>query len=112
MLGLFCEKIYNAMTNHNDGDNNRNEDKKYDGNAASGSGSDGPIFDPITTLRSGLGLAENDRSTMTTDLWSRCHVYLRVGIYLPHKYPINSIVNMCHKLLYAKIGVWDYAAES
>ena len=53
MLGLFCNKTYGAMTNHNgrddDGDNDGNKDKNDDNNAASRSGSDGPIFDPIAT---------------------------------------------------------------
>ena len=49
MLGICLKKIYGAMTNHNDRDDDRNEDENYDDNAASGSGSDGLIFDPIAT---------------------------------------------------------------
>ena len=62
MLGLCRNKIYGAMTNHNDRDDDRNEDENYDDNAASGSGSDGLIFDPIATPWSCLGLAEEDRA--------------------------------------------------
>ena len=99
------------MTNHENGDddrdNNRKTDKNNDKNSASGSGSDGPIFYPIVTPRLGLGLAEEDRSTtmMVLRLWR--HIYLSDRIYLPYKFPINSIVNMFHKLMYAKIGVLD-----
>ena len=53
MLGLCCNKTYGAMTKYdyrdNARDNDRNKDGNYDKNAATGSGSDGPIFDPITT---------------------------------------------------------------
>ena len=107
MLVQCCDKTYGAMTNHNDGDNDGNEDKSDDGNAASGSGSDGWIFDPIATPRSCLDLVEEDWATITTGLRPRRHMYLRVGIYLPYKYPINVIVNMRHKLLYTNIGVFD-----
>ena len=99
------------MTNHDngdtDGDNDGNDDGKDDDNAASGSGSNGPIFDPIATSWSLLGLAEEDRATTTTALRPLRHMYLRVGIYLPYKYPIDDIVNMFNKLLYVQIGVLD-----
>ena len=111
MLGLCYDKTYGAMTNHyngdDEGDNNGNEDGNYDDNAASGSGSDGPIFGPIVMPLSRLGLAEEYRMTKTMAMRLRRQMYLRVGIYLPYKYPINAIVNMCHKLLYARIGVLD-----
>ena len=62
MLGLCCNGIYRAMKNHDDGyddgDIDGNEYGNNDENVASGLGSDGPIFDPITTPRSHLGLAE------------------------------------------------------
>ena len=52
------------MTKQDDGDddgaNDGNEDKNDNNNAAAGSGSDGPIFDPITTPRSRLILAEEE----------------------------------------------------
>ena len=53
MICLFCDKTYSAMTNYDDGDDNKNDDgnkdRNYDDSATSGSGSDGPIFNPITT---------------------------------------------------------------
>ena len=51
------------MTKYDDGDDDGNEDGNDDDYAAAGSGSDGPIFDTITTPRSRLGLAEEDRAT-------------------------------------------------
>ena len=111
MLGLCCEETYGETTNHNkveeDVDNNRNEDGNDDNNAASGSESDGPIFDPIVRPRSCLGISEEDWATTTTSLQPQRHVYLRVRIYLPYKFPINEILVLCHTLLYAKIGVLD-----
>ena len=111
MLGIYCNKTYGAMTNHEDRDdggyNNRNEDKNNDDNTASGSGSDVLIFDPIATPWSCLGLTEEGWVTTTRKLVPRLHMYLRVRIYLPYKHPINAIVNICHKLLYAKNFVLD-----
>ena len=63
------------------GEDEGNEDKNDDDNAASGSGSDGPIFDRITTPRS--------RGT------SAAHY-------------IYTILKMRHKLMYAKFGVLDW----
>ena len=84
MIGVCCDKTYGAMTNHynedDNGDNNGNEDENDDDNATFGSGSDGPIFDPIVMPRSCLGLAEEYRVTMATDLWLWFHMYLCVGI--------------------------------
>ena len=45
------------------------------------------------------------------DKYLRRTMYLRVEIYLPIKYPINAVVKVCHKPLYAKIGIWTCAAE-
>ena len=88
MIGLCCNKTYGAMTNHDngddDGDNDGNEDGNNNDNAAHGSISDFPIFDLIVMPRSRLSLAEEDWATTAL----RSHVYLRVGIYLPYKYPI------------------------
>ena len=64
----------------NDGDNDGNEDGNDDDNAAAGSGSDGPIFDPISTPHSRLGFAEEDRATKATELRPRRTMYLRVGL--------------------------------
>ena len=53
------------MNKYNDVDDNRdnyiNEDEEDIDNSAAGSGSDGPIFDPIKMPRSRLSLAEGDR---------------------------------------------------
>ena len=51
-----------------DGDNDGNEYKNNNVNAASGSGSNGKIFDPIVTPRSYLGLTEEDRGMTMTAL--------------------------------------------
>ena len=84
---------------------NVNKDGNNDENAASGSGSDDPIFDPIAMSWYHLGITEEDQATIATALRPRHHMYLLVVIYLPYKYPIHAILNMFHKLLYAKIGV-------
>ena len=59
MFGLLCGKTFGTMTNYDngdeDGDNNGKEDGNNDNNATSGLGSDGPIFDPITTPQSRRG---------------------------------------------------------
>ena len=48
---LFCNKMYGAMTKYDNGDDNGYNDKNEYGNnnknAASGSGIDDLIFDPI-----------------------------------------------------------------
>ena len=75
-----------------------------DNNTAVGSGSYGPIFDPITTPWSRLSIMEEDRTMTATVLWPWCTMYVHIGIYIFH---INIMVNMCHKLMYAKIGVLD-----
>ena len=67
-----------------DGDNDGNKDEKVNNNAASGSGSNGPIFYLIMKPRSHLVLAEEDRATTITALWPWQHMYLRVGIFLPY----------------------------
>ena len=51
-----------------------------------------------------LILAEDDRATTPKTLRPRLTMYPHTGIYI---YPINTTLNMCHKLLYAKIGVLD-----
>ena len=88
MLDLCCDETYIAMTNHVDrydyGDNDRNEDVNDNDNASSRSGSDGPIFNPISAPWSCLGLAEKDEATMTMVLWLRHHMYIRIVIYLPY----------------------------
>ena len=89
MLGLCWDKTYVKITNHDDGydrrDNNVNKEKNKDDNAASWSGSDGPIFDPIETPWSGLGIVEEEWATMVVAMWPRRHMYLWIGIYIPYK---------------------------
>ena len=104
MLGLFCDGKYGAMTNYDDrdieSDDDGNEDGNDNNNAASGSGYYGTIFDTITiNLYRGGG-----RSTMGTALRPRRTMYPRVGLYI---YPIKTLLKMCHKLLYAKFGVFE-----
>ena len=52
MLGLCCDKTCGATMNYDErddsGGNDRNEDGNNNDSAASGSGYDGPIFNPIT----------------------------------------------------------------
>ena len=87
MLGLCYDETYGAMTNHDDRDDDGDNDGNEDNKASSRSGFDGLIFDPITTPRSRLGLAEEDQVTMTMDMRPRRPMYLRVGIYLPGRRP-------------------------
>ena len=58
---------HRTMTNYDngddDGDDDRNEDGNNDENTASGYGSDGPIFDPITKLQSHGGGLGNDSNS-------------------------------------------------
>ena len=80
------------MTNYDGGDDDGNDDGSDDGNdddnAASGSGSDGPIFDPITTSRyRGVGSGNDGNSTAAVVHYiSTC-----CTIYLPYKYPIKDV---------------------
>ena len=60
MLGLCSDETYGAMKNYDDGDDDGNEDRNDDDNAASGSGSDGLVFDPITTPQSHRGGSGDD----------------------------------------------------
>ena len=63
-----------------DGDNDGDQDgKKYD-NAASRSGYNGTISNPITTPRSRLGIIEEDRATIPTALQPWRTTYLCVGL--------------------------------
>ena len=57
MLVLRSDKTYSAMTNYDVGDNDGNKDN----NAASGSGSYGPILALIIMPRSRGGGSENNR---------------------------------------------------
>ena len=95
-------KKYNDGDGH--GDNGGNEEGNDDDNETSISGPYGPIFDPIIMPRSHLGIVKEDWLKMTTALRPRRTMYIRIGLYTD---PINSIVNVYHKLLYEKIGVLD-----
>ena len=63
MFGLLRKKHSEIMTYNekdDDGDDNRNKGRSDDGNAASGSGSDGLIFDLTTTPLSCGGVSGNE----------------------------------------------------
>ena len=94
MLGLYCNETYGAMKKCDNGDGGGDNDD----NAAAGSVSD--IWSLIQSKH--LGLEEEYWATVATALRPRHTMYLRVGLYI---YPINTIVKMYHKLLYAEIGV-------
>ena len=108
MLGLCCYEKFITTTKYYRGDNNEDNDRNSNGNdnenATTGSGSGGPIFDPITTPWSCLGIAEEDCAMAVTLLQPQPTIHLRVRLYI---YPIKTIVKMCHKLLYEKIGGSD-----
>ena len=77
------------MMDYDDGDDNRNNDGDKDGNnygnAASGSGSDGPIFDWITTPRSSGGVSGDNGNgpAATAHYVSICrNIYLPFLLYL------------------------------
>ena len=90
-----------------DKDNDRNKDINDDENSAAGSGSDGPIFNlqsdydtsAIPRSRGGLLGDNGNVSAAPTHYVSTCWT-----IYLSLK---KTILNMYHKLLYAKIGILD-----
>ena len=67
----------------------------------------GSVYDwsPICdTINNALGLAEEDWEMTATDLQPQRTIYLCVALYI---YPINTLLKMHHKLLYAKSGVLD-----
>ena len=78
-----------------------NEDVNNNYNATSGSWSDGPILNLIMLpCSSGWGLGNNAENNAYVDHY----VYTFWTIYI---YPIKTTLNMCHKLMYAIIGVLD-----
>ena len=92
MLGLCCNETYGAMTNYDnrddDGDNYGNKDVNDDDNAAFGSGSDGPIVNPIMTPRScGGGSGDNGDGSAATAHYLSTHR----TIYLPFKGHIKDV---------------------
>ena len=92
MLGLCCDETYGAMTNYNNGDDDRDNDGNKDGNdddnAASESGSDGPIFDVISTPWSRRGGSGDDDygAAAAAHYVSTCRT-----IYLPYKDHIKDV---------------------
>ena len=89
MIGLHCDETYSSITNHDSGDDDRdndgNEDANEDKNAASGLGSDGPIFDPITTPWPRLSLTLGGRfpfSLILPNIWGYTKVKYPPGISL------------------------------
>ena len=100
---LSCHLLSTLCWNQKKGNEDGNDDK----NSASVSGSNDPIFDPMIQyliLSRRLSLAEEDQMMTTTALWTRRTKYLHVGLYI---YSIKTILKMCYKMLYAKIGVLD-----
>ena len=85
---------HTTMENYEDGDDDEDDDRKEDGNndknGASGSGYDGLIFNPITTPWScGGGFFENGNNKEAVMNY------------------ICTLLNMYHKLLYAKFCLLD-----
>ena len=103
MIGLCCNEKYGAITKYDDGDddgdNDGKEDRNDDDNAAAGSGF--PWSDLIFNNDASVSWRRIGRWGAIA-LRTRRTMYLRAKLYI---YPINTIVNMCHKLLNAKIGV-------
>ena len=88
------------MTNYDDGDKDGNKDRNDDGIAASISGSNGLIFNLITMPQSRVGVSGDNGNSAAA---AAHNVSMSRNIYLPYK----TILEMCHKRLYAKIGVLD-----
>ena len=92
MIGLCYDKTHGTMANYDDGygdrDDDGNEERNYDVNATSESGSDGPIFDPIMTPRyCGRGSGDDvDGAADATKYICTCR-----NIYLPYKGPIKNV---------------------
>ena len=90
MLGLYCNKLYGEMKNMMMETTleiiTENRDGKDNANDTFGSGLDGPVFNPITTPWSLLGLIKEDQAMTETVLQPRITMYLHVGLYI---YPIK-----------------------
>ena len=90
------------MKKYNDGyDDGYNDGNKYRKTTTM------PLSDHYPMVRSSiqsqrLGLTEEHQSMVAMVLWKKRNMYLRLGIYIC---PIETMVTMCHKLLYLKIGV-------
>ena len=88
MLGLCCDKTYGAITNYDDGYDDRNKDINDDDNAASGSEFYGSIFNPITILWSRGGVS-GDNVDGAADVAH--YIFTCCTIYIPYKYPIKDV---------------------
>ena len=82
---------HTTVANYNDGTDHGNEDGNDNGNDAYGSGSDGKIFDPITTPLYCIGVSGNDIDGNTA-----------VVHYM------STLLNICHKLLNDNFDVSDW----
>ena len=85
MLGLCKEETYGAMSNYNGVDDDGNEDRNDDNNAAYRSGSDGLIFDMTPTPQSHGGGPVKD-GYVTTAIAH--YIYVCIALYI---YPIKTI---------------------
>ena len=104
MLDFCCEKIYGTMKTYNneDGDVDING-KKTETNTTMA------LPDKDTTVRSliwsrRLGIVEDDRVMTATALRPLRTMYIHIRLYI---YNMKTILKMCYKLLYTKIGVLD-----
>ena len=90
MLGICCDGTYGAMMNYDNedenGDNNGDKDGNGNNNATNGSGYDGMIFDPITTLWSLGGVPGNNGYKPKAH-----YVSMRQTIYLPYNNHIKDL---------------------
>ena len=79
---------HTTMGKYDNGYDDENEDVNNDDNAASGSGSDVPIFNPITTPRShGGGFGDDgDGAAATAHYVSTCCTK-----FIPYKDPIKDV---------------------
>ena len=101
MIGPYCDKTHDPMTNYDDEDEDGDADGNENENATSGSESDGTIFGLTTTPRYRRVIWV----TTATALWPQCTIYLCTTLYIC---TINNILKMCHKLMYVKFGVLDW----
>ena len=76
------------MTKYDNGYDDQNEDGNDNNNAASGSGSDGLIFDPIKTPWSPGGGSRNYGDGAVA---KEQYISARCTLYLPYKGPIKDV---------------------
>ena len=80
--------MMNYDDGYDEGDNDGNKDGNNNKNAASGSGSDCPIFGPIMTPRSRGGVSVDDSNGAAA---AAHYVSMCWTIYLPYKYYIKDV---------------------